>query len=714
MDKEAENKIETQNNNEIIEEITSQKPKKSTKQPVKKTTSKKPDSQSKNTANKTGTSQSKKSAKKADETQETEIKKTSSKNSSAKPKTNAAVKKTTAKKEQPKTPLNSLSKDAVIKTDEQVIKADDIKTSEEISVFEKKEKQKPKTVKKASPKKKQAADDKKSVVQDEAVADEAVLPADVLEPLKKSDEPEIEITAEHDEEKHQNEQTITIHDISDSDVLTDESKSELYELEASSGEAAVIAQTAISQEALLPNNATVFVPQAEKAKSIYDAIRKAKNLLIYGIITLFLIAVYLGFAQYFKTHFYLGTTINGISIAGLSLEDANIKLNTALQNYTLTIIERGDLSEQIKSQDISLSYNSINDLQTFIDAQNGFDWVGAVFSKNSKKTIAMSYDTAQLKTQINNLSCLKPENIIKPKNASFNYVNGSYEIVPEIIGNEINNDTLYSTAADSVSIMNTSLDLEKAECYTKPLYTASSQKTVDTQNLLNTYASVNITYIIGTEQIIINSAQICAWMSVDNDLNILFNKNKIQSFVNNLENISSSITYIRNFKTTSGNMVTITGGNYGRYMSFAKENDFIISTIKSGVSATRDFNEIGNTYVEISLSKQHIWYYKDGTLIVDGSIVTGSVKNHTQTRKGAFYLRSKSRNATLVGDDYEVDVSYWMPFDRGIGLHDAPWRSYFGGSIYRYNGSHGCVNLPYYVAKKIYNNISVGTPVVVY
>lgn len=692
MDKEAENKIEPQNNNEIKEEITSQKPKKSTKQPVKKTTNKKPDSKSKNIASKTGTSsQGKKSTKKAGDTQETEIKKTASKNTSAKPKTNA-VKKTTAKKEQPKTPLNAPSEDVVFDNDEQVIKADDIKTSEEVSVSGKEVKpKKPKTVKKASPKKNQVADDKKSVVQDETIAE-----------------------AEPDEEKHQNEQTITINDISDSDVLTDESKSELYELESSSGEAAVIAQTAISQEVLIPNNAAVFVPQAEKTKSIYDAIRQAKNLLIYGIITIFLIGVYLGFAQYFKTHFYLGTTINGISIAGLSLEDANAKLNAALQDYTLTIIERGDLSEQIKSQDISLSYNSLNDLPTYIDAQNGYGWVGAVFSKNSKKTIVMSYDTAQLKAQINNLSCLKPENIIKPKNASFNYVNGSYEIVPEIIGNEINNDTLYSTAADSVSIMNTSLDLEKAECYTKPSYTSSSQKTVDTQNLLNTYASVNITYIIGTEQIIINSAQICAWMSVDNELNILFNKNKIQSFVNNLENISSSITYKRNFKTTSGEMVTITGGNYGRYMSFAKENDFIISTIKSGVSETRDFNEIGNTYVEISISKQHIWYYKNGTLIVDGSIVTGNVKNHTQTRKGAFYLRSKSRNATLVGDDYEVDVSYWMPFDRGIGLHDAPWRSYFGGSIYRYNGSHGCVNLPYYVAKKIYNNISVGTPVVVY
>ncbi|NMC56518.1 MAG: L,D-transpeptidase family protein, partial [Eubacteriaceae bacterium] len=516
-----------------------------------------------------------------------------------------------------------------------------------------------------------------------------------------------------DEPKQQSEQTITISDSFDSGVSADEIQSELYEQEVSADQAAVIAQTAISQEALLPNS-TVFIPQTATRKSIADVIKQSKNLLIYGIITLFLIAVYIGYAQYFKTRFYLGTTINGISISGLSLQDANTKLNDALQNYSLTIIERSNSGEQIKAQDISLAYNSLDDLNTYLSSQSGYGWLGAIFSKNSKKTIVMSYDAEQLNQQIGNLSFLKPENIIKPGNPSFNYVNGSYVIVQEVTGNEVDQDTLYKAIADNICIMNTKLDLQQADCYTKPAYTANSQKTIDTQNLLNTYAAVQITYIIGTEQIIIDASQICSWMSVDNDLNIVFNKNKIQNFVNNLEKISSAVTYTRNFKTTAGSIVQITGGNYGRYMSFAKENDFITNTIKSGVSATRDFNEIGSTYVEISLTKQHIWFYKNGTLVVEGSIVTGNVMNHKATPKGVYYLRSKTRNTTLVGPDYEADVSYWMPFNRGIGLHDATWRSYFGGSIYKTNGSHGCVNLPYNVAKKIYNNISVGTPVVVY
>ena len=71
-------------------------------------------------------------------------------------------------------------------------------------------------------------------------------------------------------------------------------------------------------------------------------------------------------------------------------------------------------------------------------------------------------------------------------------------------------------------------------------------------------------------------------------------------------------------------------------------------------------------------------------------------------------------NATLRGADYETPVAFWMPFNGNIGMHDATWRKTFGGSIYKMNGSHGCINLPYSVAEKIYNTIDQGYAVLVY
>ena len=55
-----------------------------------------------------------------------------------------------------------------------------------------------------------------------------------------------------------------------------------------------------------------------------------------------------------------------------------------------------------------------------------------------------------------------------------------------------------------------------------------------------------------------------------------------------------------------------------------------------------------------------------------------------------------------------------MPFDDQIGLHDSSWRTEYAGDIYLTDGSHGCVNTPLDAIATIYNNITVGTLVVVY
>ena len=76
--------------------------------------------------------------------------------------------------------------------------------------------------------------------------------------------------------------------------------------------------------------------------------------------------------------------------------------------------------------------------------------------------------------------------------------------------------------------------------------------------------------------------------------------------------------------------------------------------------------------------------------------------------------RSLEELELLKGDDYASPVSFWMPFNGGIGIHDANWRYEFGRNIYMTNGSHGCVNMPPEMAGKLFELISAGTPVVVH
>lgn len=114
--------------------------------------------------------------------------------------------------------------------------------------------------------------------------------------------------------------------------------------------------------------------------------------------------------------------------------------------------------------------------------------------------------------------------------------------------------------------------------------------------------------------------------------------------------------------------------------------------------------------IKISISKQKLYFYKKGKLVYRAPIVTGQKYEH-DTPTGTFKIRGKARNIYLVGDDYRNFVHYWMPIYGDIGLHDAPWRSSFGSTIYKYNGSHGCINLSYKTAKYIYKNAPVGTKV---
>ena len=128
----------------------------------------------------------------------------------------------------------------------------------------------------------------------------------------------------------------------------------------------------------------------------------------------------------------------------------------------------------------------------------------------------------------------------------------------------------------------------------------------------------------------------------------------------------------------------------------------------------RGLNDIGDTYIEVDLSDQYMYYYKNGELILETDIVSGDIPKGWTTPRGVFAINGKYTDTYLYGRDYIDFVSYWMPYFRGYGLHDSDWRDEWGGDIYTYDGSHGCINMCKDSARTVYENIEIGTPVVVY
>ncbi len=146
-----------------------------------------------------------------------------------------------------------------------------------------------------------------------------------------------------------------------------------------------------------------------------------------------------------------------------------------------------------------------------------------------------------------------------------------------------------------------------------------------------------------------------------------------------------------------------TDGNY----------DFVqTENMKYGYIESSKLEVLPELYVEVDLSDQTVELYKDSDIILTTLCVTG--KDSTPTRIGYFPIKYKTYDTYLKGPGYNSHVYYWMPFDGGIGLHDAAWRDEFGGDIHFNNGSHGCVNMPHDASKTIYENVSTGTKVLVH
>ena len=207
----------------------------------------------------------------------------------------------------------------------------------------------------------------------------------------------------------------------------------------------------------------------------------------------------------------------------------------------------------------------------------------------------------------------------------------------------------------------------------------------------------------------------------------------MKSFVYTLAAKANTVGKTHTFNATGLGVRTVDGGTYGYKMNQTEEITKIKEDLNAGkavkraptYSAKEQSTEnygLGGNYVEVDLSRQHLWIYKNGQCVLQSDCVSGKMTKDRYTPAGTYYIYSKERNRVLRGTKdpatgkypYESPVSYWMPFNRGIGFHDANWRSSFGGNLYVSSGSHGCVNLPVSFAGTMYNTITTGMPVVVY
>lgn len=477
---------------------------------------------------------------------------------------------------------------------------------------------------------------------------------------------------------------------------------------------------------------------------------------------------YVVYADRYESHFIEGTVINNNDVGGLSLEEAeNLLANPS--DYQIEIDFRDGGSEWISGDSISLGYEYGDGVEQMLASQDKYHWIEGVLGETRSYTIdnGVHFDEEQLASIVKSFPELSEDVQVAPVDARcVRTAENAFAIEPESEGNRIESSRALECISEAIRQQKRLLNLSAAGAYESPAVTADDPELNERVAQLNHFLETTVTYDLPDGgQWTIGRDTLIEWVSggsgsdnsgaditeegdfgtdgletgnaetggsgMDYYIDAQVISGKCAEAIASLASIVDDIHTSRTFYATSGRTVDIASGTFGRQIDQAAEVEQLASNLLNFESAEREPAYLMNTYpeslnggdyIEVDLSNQMVYLYKDGGLFYDTPCVSGLADDPERvTITGLFKIQEKDRDRTLKGKPdengvptYESFVSYWMGFSGAYGLHDATWRDEFGGDIYEYAGSHGCVNLPYSAAEAIFNNVEEGTRVIVF
>lgn len=452
-----------------------------------------------------------------------------------------------------------------------------------------------------------------------------------------------------------------------------------------------------------------------------------------GIIVFLLSAFYLGLSEYYKDGFSYGTWINGIYCTGKSVDEVNQELLATCSYAGLTVYDKEGGAYEITAEEIGFSFDFKEALEKYLEQQNPYLWMNQMFmAKERTITPVISYKEELLEQAVQKIPEIADITPDEMRRVYIHKTDDGYELVNERLG-VLNKQNAREVIAQAILAFDETLDLEKAGCYEDlPYNTAMKEKLVQWEKI-SAFQDCGIVYKMGEEQIPVDASVVCDWMllkengsfQLDEEGNLMPDDEKIEEFIDKLADEYDTVGGVRQFQTTRGDIINIEGGIYGNKLDRKAEKAYLKQAFRDKVrevhtpqylqqGMAQGKNDIGDTYIEVDMTKQMMYYYQNGKLEVETPIVTGNTGRRMGTPEGVNYVYSKQKNRILRGPGYASHVNFWMPVKGNIGIHDASWRSEYGGEIYKTGGSHGCINTPYDAMSRLYEMAEVGTPVIMF
>lgn len=456
------------------------------------------------------------------------------------------------------------------------------------------------------------------------------------------------------------------------------------------------------------------------------------GILILFIVLIQLMAVYVGLAVYYRNAFEYGTWINGIYCTGKSIEEVNEELAGQFEYDGITVYDKNQNTYFICADEIAYQFDFKEALRLYLARQNSWLWIDSFWKvRQDSLTPVVSFDEESLEKCFEQLPFLL-EGRQEKREIAIIKTNQGYELLNER-KDVLNTEEAKQAIRQAVEDSRIEIFLEEAQCYHDLELTPEMEEILKQWELVESFQDCGIVYQMGDEQVPVDASVVCDWILLDDEGdfvlddtgNLQLREDAIEEFVEQLAQEYDTVGGTRRFQATRGDLITVEGGIYGNQLDKKAEIAYLEEAFADGVREVhtptytqmgmkQGKEDIGDTYIEIDMTTQTMYYYQNGKKMLETPVVTGNTSRRMGTPEGVNYVYQKQTNRILRGEGYASHVNYWMPVKGGIGIHDASWRSKYGGTIYQTNGSHGCINTPYEAMTKLYDMAEVGTPVVMF
>ena len=431
--------------------------------------------------------------------------------------------------------------------------------------------------------------------------------------------------------------------------------------------------------------------------------------------------------------FPIGTKVSGVSVSEQSAKEAGETLQQAAEDYKLTVrFAQNTRTFSAKELGLTVDEDALKRLVKVM--QQGQNAASA--AEDAQTVFTCETD---LKEEMQDL----PERTAHADKATQDAVltydkkAGKYVIQEEQVGGTIDTQALAEAVQTAAEQLQPELDAVGAGLYGgETVRRSDDEKLNQALEQANQMLKTDVTYtfeverknVYGEEQL--NKSAIQKWLTVSEDgKRVQIDEDKVEDYVNEVARIYSvKEPTTAQFVTASGDHVEVEAPITDESVDTQALTKDILNAIQEGATGQRKApyrqtrtgeqgtTDLGGTYVEVDLDKQHLYLYVNGKKKAEGDICSGSVADGCATPAGLYTIKTKDYDRYLVGAGYRDWVHYFMPFNGGIGLHDSTWREAdeYGGDVYLESGSHGCINMPLELVKTVDEYIDVGDYVILY